>query len=223
MAINIAVFVPAGIAIGSDNVAFQRNEDDGSIFRGAVSTFIVLGRFIISFVGNGFINEKPYDFYIECISLRAKLINFPDVQSFNDWLMAFWTDEGCAPPSYYLAGYDIKDSKANPVVMLCEKGYPSIVNSDGQQYLYYYHSCGKNEWIDKILLDTVFEDPQSGEKIELQPAMVNFSKFALKMAVSFISFMLDLSAKLNLFCSMNDNVGNNHTICVVTPSGTYEV
>lgn len=222
MAISIAVFVPAGIAIGSDNLAFQRNEDDGLMFEGAISTFAVHNRFLLSFVGNGFINNKPYDYYIEIISIRSRSIDFPNIHSFDEWLSLFWENEDCIVPPYYLAGFDIEDTIATPVVLLCENGHSIVVNTNGRQTVYYYHSCGKNEWLDKVLLDTFFEDSQNGEKIELQPTLIDFSKFGLKMATSFISFMLDFSSKLDFFCAMKNNIGSRNTVLVVTPMGTYE-
>lgn len=221
MAINIAVFVPAGIVIGSDNLAFQRNEDDGAMFEGSVSTFAIHNKFLLSFVGDGFINEKPYDYYVENISIRSSSISFPNVHSFDQWLSLFWREEKCIMPTYYLAGFDIENDVATPIVLLCENGNSILVNNNGEQQVYYYHSCGKNEWIEKILLDTYFEDHQTREKIELQPALINFPKFNIKMAVSFISLMLKFSAQFYSFCSIR-NIGCSHTIFVVTPTGTYE-
>ena len=223
MAINIAVFVPAGIAIGSDNLAYRRNEDDGAIFAESVSTFAIHNRFLISFVGDGFINEKPYDYYIELISVQSKSLHFQDIRSFDEWLLSFWKEEKCiVGPTYYLAGFDITGTTFTPVVLLCENYHSSTVNTNEDQYVYYYHSCGRNEWIEKVLLDTCFEDRHSGEKIELQRALIDFSKFSIKLAVSFISILLKLSAHLDSFCSIRNNVGNTHTILVVTPTGTYE-
>ena len=223
MAINIAAFVPAGIIIGSDNLAFQRSEDDGAMYEEATSTFALHNRFILSFIGDGFVGDWPYDYYIETIALKSQHLDFPDVNSFDAWLMSFWKEEGCNIPSYYLAGYNINGSDAIPVVLLCENGHSSVVNSDGEKPVYYFHSCGRNQWIDKILLDTSFTDPQTEERIDMQPALINYSKFGIKMAVSFISFMLETSAKLDSFCAIKNNVGNTHTIIVATPTGTYEV
>lgn len=220
MAINVATFIPAGIVIGSDNFAYQRTEDDGASYNEAVSTFSISDRYIISYVGDGFVNELPYDYYTELIRAKTRGMQFKSVSAFANWLDDFWKAEAVSQPHYYLAGFDCCDGKYLPFIMMCEQGRKIIVNHDADNnVVYYYHSCGRNIWIEKILQDSFFEDRQTNERIKLQPAMINFSKFSLPAAVSFVDFMIRMSSQLDSYSQMKQMIGNTHTILAITPNG----
>lgn len=73
MGLNIAVFVPEGIVLSSDSLAFLRQNDEG-FEASSKRTFTVWNRFLVSFVGGGFINGNHTDIIYK--RLKANEIQF---------------------------------------------------------------------------------------------------------------------------------------------------
>ena len=64
MSLNIAVFVPEGITIVSDTLAFLKTNGDDGFPSSAQRTFCIDNRYILSFTGCNYINGMPYGYYV---------------------------------------------------------------------------------------------------------------------------------------------------------------
>jgi len=225
MPLNISVFVPEGIIVSSDTLAFVKNGDEG-YFSTAVRTFCLWDRYILSFAGEGYIDGMPYGYYI---SLFLKKNDSDRCQTVNDFAKLFIDFMGkyssLDKVIIYCAGYDISDTDFVPCLMLIDKGDIIRLNydSDNSQVLYNYHVVGNSLWINKLFLSTTFVDNVICQKETFNAANIDFSKYSVKTAVDFSKFLFDLTGKMDLITQTRPSVNNEITVAVVTPLGKTNI
>lgn len=226
MGLNIAVFVPEGIVLASDSLAFLRQEDEG-FMASSKRTFTIWGRFLISFVGNGFINGKPYGCFVQ--EIENKLINIQKgsveefVNQINNYLKQFHKKDE-EPIIVYVAGSSVADLGLHNELFLIEQDKISKLNqSNGQEEVYNYHLIGRGLWSNKLILPTFFEDEHSDSKELFEPARIDFSKYSLEDAKNFAHFLIRTTADMDKFTQTRASVDLNITTCIVTSKGTMEL
>lgn len=226
MGLNIAVFVPEGIVLSSDSLAFLRQEDDG-FTASSKRTFSIWGRFLISFVGNGFINGKPYGCFVQEIENRLSCQQKGSVQEFanqiNNYFQQFQKVNE-EQVTVYVAGSTVTESGLRNELYLIEHDKISKLNqSDGQEEVYNYHLIGRGLWSNKLILPTIFDDEHADTKELFEAARIDFSKYSLEDAKNFAHFLIRATADMDKFTQTRTSVDLNITTCIVTSMGTKEV
>ena len=226
MGLNIAVFVPEGIVLTSDSLAFLRQEDEG-FMASSKRTFTVWGRFLISFVGNGFISGKPYGCFVQEIENRLINLEKSSVEEFgnqiNNYLKQYQKKDE-EPIIVYVAGSSVTDLGLYNELFLIEQDKISKLNQpNGQEEVYNYHLIGRGLWSNKLLLPTTFEDNHSDTKELFEAARIDFSKYSLEEAVNFSQFLIRTTADMDKFIQKRASVDLKITTCVVTSRGAKEV
>ena len=226
MGLNIAVFVPEGIVLSSDSLAFLRQEDEG-FMASSKRTFTILGKFLISFVGNGFINGKPYGCIIQEIENRMTNLQNDTVEDFVNHLNSFlkqFHKEDEEPITVYVAGSSITDLGLHNELFLIEQDKITKLNQpNGQEEVYNYHLIGRGLWSNKLILPTSFKDEHSGTKELFEAAKIDFSKYSLEDAKNFTHFIIRTTADMDRFTQTRASVDQNITTCIVTSKGAIEV
>ena len=226
MGLNIAVFVPEGIVLSSDSLAFLRQGDEG-FTASSKRTYTVWGRFLVSFVGNGFINGKPYGYYIQeienqLLDLQGKTVEY-FASHINKFLYQF-RNENEEPVLVYVAGSYVSDSGLHHELFLIEQDKITRLNqSNGQEEVYNYHLIGRRLWSNKLVLPTTFEDEHSGTKESFEAARIDFSKYSLEDAIEFAHFLIRTTAEMDMFIQTRASVNLNISTCIVTSKGAIEV
>lgn len=223
MGLNIAVFVPEGIVLASDTLAFLRQDDEG-FEASSRRTFAVWNRFIVSFVGGGFINGKPYGYYMQEIEGKQANVQIDCIKDFVDYLSKFirhFHNENEEPLIVYIAGSSIEESRLHHELYLIEHDRTIRLNKPkGKDDVYNYHMMGRGLWINKLVLPTTFEDKQSKVNESFEAAKIDFSKYSLDDAEKLAYFMIRTTADMDKFIQTRTNVNRNITIGVVTTQGT---
>ena len=190
-------------------------------------TFTILGRFIISFVGNGFINGKPYGCIIQEIENRMTNLQQDTVEDFVNHIYFFlkqFQKEDKESIIAYVAGSSITDLGLHNDLFLIEQDTITKLNqSNGQEEVYNYHLIGRGLWINKLILPTTYEDEHSDTKEFFEAAKIDFSKYSLEDAKSFAHFVIRTTADMDKFTQTRASVDQNITTCIVTSKGAIEV
>lgn len=221
MYLNVAVFVPEGIVLSSDTLAFVRNGDDG-YFSESQRTFCLWNRYILSFVGNGYIGGLPYGYYINDFMFKNRQVTF---QSVIDFLRCFFEYIKDYPidknEAIYCAGYDDNGIDLIPSLLLLERENIIRLNYDesNSQVLYNYHIVGNNLWINKLFLPTIFKDNVIGQEEEFQAASIDFSKYSIPAAVDFAHFLFSLTEQMDAIIQLRTTVNRKITTALITPLG----
>ena len=226
MGLNIAVFVPEGIVRASDSLAFLRQEDEG-FMASSKRTFTIWGRFLISFVGNGFINGKPYGCFVQEIENKLDNLQKGSVEDFcnqiNNYLKQF-QEKDEEPIIVYVAGSSVTDLGLHNEIYLIEQDKVAKLNQpNGQEDVYNYHLIGRGLWSNKLILPTTFEDEHSGTKELFEAARIDFSKYSLEDAKNFAHFIIRTTVDMDKFTQTRSSVDLNITTCVVTSKGAIEI
>lgn len=226
MGLNIAVFVPEGIVLSSDSLAFLRQEDEG-FMASSKRTFAIWGRFLISFVGNGFINGKPYGYFVQ--EIENRLINLQKgpvdefVNEINNYLKQLYKEDE-EPITVYVAGSSVTNLGLHNELFLIEQDKISKLNQPNDQIeVYNYHLIGRGLWCNKLILPTTFEDEHSDTKELFEAARIDFSKYSLEDAKNFAHFLIHATANMDKFTQTRASVDLNITTCIVTSKGAMEV
>lgn len=220
MGVNVAVFVPEGIVLSSDCFSEIRTNDDGFFHTSVVRTFELGKRFIVSFVGNGYLCGLPCGFYIEyfkceCLSLESstkkmaeKLMNFLKKQVLDEERISF-----------YIAGYDIdKFNKRIPCIYLVENDKYMIINQDQKsEPVYNYHSIGRSFWINKLLLNTGFQDEMLENFTRFDDIYIDFSKYSIVDAKNFSEDLIKVSSLMDKYAQFKPMISDNVTIGILLP------
>lgn len=223
MGLNIAVFVPEGIVLSSDSLAFLRQDDEG-FEASSKRTFAVWNRFLVSFVGGGFIKGKPYGYYMQEIESKRTSIQIDCVKDFVDYLSKFFRhfhNENEEPLTVYIAGSFIEESGVHHEIYLIDRDNTIKLNeSNGKDEIYNYHIIGRGLWINKLVLPTAFEDKQSEVNESFEAAKIDFSKYSLDDAEKFAHFLIRTTAEMDKFIQTRATVNLNITTGIVTAQGT---
>lgn len=223
MGLNIAVFVPEGIVLSSDSFAFLRQDDEG-FEASSKRTFAIWDRFLVSFVGGGFINGKPYGYYMQGIESKRMSIQIDCVKDFVVYLFKFFKhfyNEDEEPLTIYIAGSSIEDSRLRHELYLIDKDNIIKLNEpNGKEEVYNYHMIGRGFWINKLVLPTTFENKQSKVKESFEAAKIDFSKYSLYDAERFAYFLIRTTAEMDEFIQTRATVNLNITTGIVTAQGT---
>lgn len=223
MGLNVAVFVPEGIILSSDSLAFLRQDDEG-FEASSKRTFAVWNRFLVSFVGGGFINGKPYGYYMQEIESKRTSIQIDRVKDFVDYFSKFFShfqNENEEPLTAYIAGSSIEDSGLHHEVYLIDRDNAFKLNeSNGKDETYNYHIIGRGLWINKLVLPTIFEDKQSEVNESFEAAKIDFSKYSLDDAEKFAHFLIRTTAEMDKFIQTRASVNLDITTGIVTAQGT---
>ena len=225
MGLNIAVFVPEGIVLSSDSLAFLRQEDEG-FMASSRRTFTIGGRYIISFVGNGFINGKPYGCFIQEIENRMPNLQKDTIEDFVNhisFLFKQFQKEDEEPITVYVAGSSITASGLYNELFLIEQDKITKLNHLNGQEVYNYHLIGHGVWSNKLILPTTFENEILDTKELFKAARIDFSKYSLEDAKKFARFLIRVTADMDKFTQTRASVDLNITTCIVTSSGAVEV
>lgn len=223
MGLNIAVFVPEGIVLSSDSLAFLRQNDEG-FEASSKRTFTVWNRFLVSFVGGGFINGKPYGYYIQEIESKRNSIQIDHVKHFTEFFLEFFKhfhNENEEPFIVYIAGSSIEESRLHHELYLIDCDNVIKLNeSNEKNEVYNYHMIGRGLWINKLVLPTTFEDQQSEVNELFEAAKIDFSKYSLEDAEKFAQFLICTTAQMDKFIQTRATVNLNITTGTVTSQGT---
>lgn len=223
MGLNIAVFVPEGIVVASDSLAFLRQDDEG-FEASSKRTFAIWNRFLVSFVGGGFINGKPYGYYIQEVESKRKSIQVDCVKDFVVYLLKFFKHllhEDEEPLTIYVAGSSIEDSSLRHELYLIDHDNIIKLNApNGEEEVYNYHLIGRGFWINKLVLPTTFEDKRLGVNELFEAAKIDFSKYSLYDAEKFAHFLIRTTAEMDEFIQTRATVNLNITTGIVTVQGT---
>lgn len=222
MGLNIAVFVPEGIVLSSDSLAFLRQNDEG--FEAlSKRTFAVWNRFLVSFIGGGFINGKPYGYYMQDIESKRISNQISCVKDFVDYLSKFFkhfhNEE--EPLTVYIAGSSIEESGIRHELYLIDCDSIIKLNEpNGKDEVYNYHMIGRGLWINKLVLPTTFEDKLSKVNESFEAAKIDFSKYSLDDAAKFAHFLIRTTAEMDKFIQTRATVNLNIITGIVTAQGT---
>lgn len=217
---NVAVFVPEGIAISSDSLAFLKNDDDGYM-SAAKRTFCLWNRFILSFAGNGYIDGLPYGYYVNsfCISQEPDSIQSTKelAEIFGAFINKYYTDN--SHDAMYFAGYDRDANSLKPVLLLSENTRIKRLNYNekNSQILYNYHAIGNILWINKLFLPTTFKDSVTNREETFQAANIDFSKYSLSTAIDFSLFFFDLTRRMEVLAQLRPSINEIVTTALITP------
>lgn len=220
MGLAVAIFVPEGVVFVSDGLAEIRNSklDNGFLQKKHKSIFSFEGRFLVCVQGVGYIDGLPYAYHIN------KLFRALAKETFNatrDFCTSFKKIYSIIPSKeeavFYIAGIDmVGDSDPHPVVYILDRNILQVINkSNNNDVVYNYHSFGRNLWINKLLLPTVFEDGKD-EKIEFDPLYIDFSKYSLNDAIEFGKTILEISIKMDNFAQLKQMIGENISVGYIT-------
>lgn len=222
MGLNIAIFVPEGIILASDSLAFLRKDDEG-FEASSKRTFAIWNKYLVSFVGGGFICGKPYGYYIQDIESKGMSIQINCVKDFADYLFNFFRhfhNEDEEPLTVYIAGSSIEESRLCHELYLIDRDSIIKLNeSNGKDEVYNYHMIGRGLWINKLVLPTTFEDKQSEVNESFEAAKIDFSKYSLDDAEKFADFLIRTTAEMDKFIQIRATVNLNVTIGIVTVQG----
>lgn len=223
MGLNIAVFIPEGIVLSSDSLAFLRQDDEG-FEASSKRTFAVWNRFIVSFVGGGFINGKPYGYYIQEIESKRISIQIGCVKDFVDYLSYFFMHllpKNEESLTIYIAGSSIKESGVRHELYLIDRDNIIKLNEpNGKDEVYNYHMIGRGLWINKLVLPVTFKDQQSDINESFEAAKIDFSKYSLDDAEKFAHFLIRTTVDMDKFIQTRATVNMNVTTGIVTTQGT---
>lgn len=221
MGLAVAIFVPEGVVIVSDGLAEIRNakSDNGFLQKKQKSIFSFAERFLICVQGTGYIDGLPYAYHINKVFKALANESFDSTKdfcsSFNEKISSV------IPPKeqvvFYIAGIDtVGDCDQHPAVYLLDRNNLQVINqSNNNEVVYNYHSFGRNLWINKLLLPTVFEQGKN-EKIEFAPLDIDFSKYSLNDAIEFGKTIIEISYKMDNFAQLKQMVGENISVGYVT-------
>ena len=219
MGLTVTIFVPEGVVVVSDGLAEIRNakSDDGFLQKRQKSIFSFEERFLVCAQCTGYIEGLPIAYHINKVfnSLANDAFAFATTKdfcySFKEKIFTFIPTKEQAV--FYIAGIDMyKDCDTHPVVYLLDRNSIQIINqSNNNEFVYNYHSFGRNLWINKLLLPTVFEYGKN-EKIVFDPLDIDFSKYSLNDAIEFGKTLLEISCKMDNFTQLKQMVGENISI-----------
>ena len=226
MGLNVAVFVPEGIVLAADSMAFVRTEDEG-YFTSSERIFSCLDRFVISFIGNGYIGDMPYGYIVNnllSIGLDSNISTAEFAKKTNSFISQFEVEESL---SIYVAGIDIIANKVIPYLYLLDKGNVIRLNAITEEcdaHLFYnYHAVGQSLWINKLFLPTTFEDTNRQVTEEFVGANIDFRRFSLDQARSFAAFLVDISAKMEVYTQMRPTINQCLSIAILKPFKVPEI
>lgn len=223
MGLNIAVFVPEGIVLSSDSLAFLRQDDEG-FEASSQRTFAVWDRFLVSFVGGGFINGKPYGYYIQEIESKRMSVQIGCVKDFVIYISKSFNNfhnEAEEPLTIYIAGSSIEESRLCHELYLIDRDNILKLNApNGKDEVYNYHLIGKGLWINKLVLPTTFKDKQTEVNETFEAAKIDFSKYSLYDAEKFAHFLIRTTVEMDRFIQTRATVNLNVTTGIVTAQGT---
>ena len=221
MGLAVTIFIPEGAVIVSDGLAEIRNaqSDNGFLQKRQKSIFSFRERFLLCVQGTGYINGLPYAHHINKV-FRA--LGEETFKTTKDFCSSFKEQFFSVIPSneqvvFYIVGIDTIDN-ADPltVVYLLDKYNLQVINqSNNNEAVYNYHSYGRNLWMNKLLLPTVFEQGKD-EKIEFDPLYIDFSKYSLNDAIEFGKTILEISYKMDNFAQLKQMVGENISVGYIT-------
>ena len=228
MGLAVTIFVPEGVVIVSDGLAEIKNakSDNGFLQKRQKSIFSFRERFLLCVQGAGYINGLPYAHYINKV---FKALGEESFKTTKDFCSSFKEKVSSVIPSseqvvFYIAGIDTVDN-TDPLtaVYLLDKSNLQVINqSNNNEAVYNYHSYGRNLWINKLLLPTVFEHGK-GEKIEFDPLYIDFSKYSLNDAIEFGKTILEISYKMDNFAQLKQLVGENISVGYITHNNEIKV
>ena len=220
MSLNIAVFVPEGITIVSDTLAFLKTNGDDGFPSSAQRTFCIDNRYILSFTGCNYINGMPYGYYVNSFLSTYHSVTIKSTFEFSDLFRKFINNH--IPNDdvpIYIAGYDEIENRREAFLYLIDKGKIIRLNYDdkGAQFLYNYHSIGNSLWINKLILPTTYSDEFNKQDEKFQAACIDFSKYSLMAAIDFAHFLLSTTYKMDSFAQINPTVNTQYTTAIITP------
>ena len=228
MGLAVTIFVPEGVVIVSDGLAEIRNakSDNGFLQKKQKSIFSFKERFLLCVQGTGYINGLPYAYHINKV---FKALGEEFFKTTKDFCSSFKEKISSVIPSqeqvvFYIAGIDtIGDTDPHPAVYLLDRNNLQVINQgNNNEVVYNYHSFGRNLWINKLLLPTVFEQGKD-EKIEFDPLYIDFSKYSLNDAIEFGKTILEISYKMDNFAQLKQMVGENISIGCITIDNELKV
>lgn len=220
MGLNVAVFVPEGIVLAADSMAFIRSEDEGYV-SSSERIFSCIDRFVISFVGNGYVGDMPYGYIVNNLlstGIDRNISTAEFAKKTNSFISHLKVEESL---SVYVAGIDIIDNKVIPYLYLLDKGNVIRLNATSEEcdaHLFYnYHAVGQSLWINKLFLPTTFEDTHRQVTEEFAGANIDFRRFSLDQARSFAAFLVDTSAKMEVYTQMRPTINQCLSIAILKP------
>jgi hypothetical protein len=226
MGLNVAVFVPEGIVLASDSLAFLRQEDEGFL-ASSKRTFTIGGKFVISFVGNGYINGKPYGCVVQIIENIMTSQHKESTESFVNYINNFLKhiqQEGEESITVYVAGSTVTDiGLCNELFLIEHNKVIKLNHSNGQGEVYNYHLIGRSFWTNKLILPTTYEDEHSDTRDFFEEARIDFSKYSLEDAKNFACFLIRTTVDMDNFTQTRASVDLNITTCIVTSQSAVEV
>lgn len=227
MGLAVVVFVPEGIVVVSDGLAEIKNanSDNGFLQKKQKCLFSFRERFLLCVQGGGYINGLPYAYYINHVLNAMDNLDFKSTEAF---CMEFKNRIASIIPSeeqvvFYIAGIDnIENAKPVPVVYLLDNNLHIINQSNNNEVVYNYHSFGRNLWINKLLLPTIFKQGKD-EYIDFGNCYIDFSKYSLYEAIEFGKSILEISYKMDKFTQLKQMVGEYVTVGYITLNGELEI
>lgn len=214
MGLAITVFVPEGVIIASDGIAEIKNSenDNGFIQKKQKTMFSFANKYLICVQGLGYLQGLPYAFYIENILKCMKNNVFSSTktfaESFSNSISKYITEYDRL--AFYIAGVDEKENEDThtSVYLLDNKTLIEINKGDNGENVYNYHSIGRNYWINKLLLPTVFTT-NNGEKIPFENVEIDFSKYSIDEAIDFSKTMINFSHAMDNYSQFREMIGEH--------------
>ena len=226
MGLNVAVFVPEGIVIASDSMAFVRSEDEGFI-SSSERTFACMNRFVVSFVGSGYVNDMPYGYVLNSFlanEVDKDISTFGFADKLKDFVSQFKTEE---PLCIYVAGIEIIENKIVPFLYLIDKGQIVRLNApieqDSSQLFYNYHAIGQSLWINKLFLPTKFDNSHKQTSENFAGANIDFRRFSIEQAKSFALFLIETSANMEKISQLRPTINETITLATILPFASPQI
>lgn len=227
MGLAVTIFIPEGIVMVSDGLAEIRNanSDNGFLQKKQKCLFSFGNRFLLCVQGGGYVKGMPYAFYINRVLKAMEGLEFKTTETF---CLEFKDRIAIVIPSeeqvvFYVAGIDtIGKEDPMPVVYLLDNNLHIINQSNNNDVVYNYHSYGRNQWVNKLLLPTTFKHGKD-EYIEFDNCDIDFSKYSLEEAIEFGKSILEISYKMDKFIQLKQMVGEYISVGYITLNGELSI
>ncbi len=224
MGLSIAVFVPEGIVIASDELFEFKNSDDGFLQKQGRTLFVYQKRFLVCIRCNTLVNDLPWGFYVNKIFFELKTQNIVSTiefaNAFKEKLSKIDKDQSV---TCYIAGIDHTEKEIFKYnVLLVDKNKVSPINKNiSGEDVYNYHSIGRSMWINKLLLPTSVK--QNDIDTAFENVDIDFSKYSVAEAKEFALSLINTSREMDKFCQLKQMVGEHIAVGIVQPLADVEI
>ena len=212
MGLTIVLFVPEGVVMASDGLAFNQNDikDDEYAHKKQQSLILYRNKYLIGIPNHVFIHGILISYYIQ--KALNNLLSNIDINQFIDELVSELIKLGVPKEQivFYIAGHN-RNFEYDLFLYDRDKLVNINTGNNGER-VYNFHSMGRTVWIDKLLYGIVEQPEQSTED---QIINIDFSKYSIGDAVDFAYKMIAYSHDLDYFTQVKQIIGEQIDIAYI--------